>query len=278
MLALWVGCVSAKAEEGRLIATGGVMQVEGAAGGGLTTWAVIAGLSTDSQTDAALGASYLHTGDFTLRVVGAAYSWQDRFELSLAQQSLSLDTLRHAIDLRDQTLHQDVLGAKLKLAGDLVYDDLPQFVLGLEYKSQRDFALPEALGAHSDHGLDIYLGASRLLLDGPFHRNLLLNATLRATRANQFGLLGFGGGEHGGYSLQAEASTALFLDPHWALGLEYRQKPDNLTALREDNAYGMFLGWFPSKHVSLVLAYTDLGVIAGFEHQRGYYFSLNGNL
>lgn len=33
----------------RLLATGGVMQIEGSAGGGAVPWALIAGLGTDTQ-------------------------------------------------------------------------------------------------------------------------------------------------------------------------------------------------------------------------------------
>ena len=76
----------------------------------------------------------------------------------------------------------------------------------------------------------------------------------------------------------SEGSLALLLDPHVAVGAEYRQKPDHLSFAREDNAADMFVAWFPSKHVSLVAAYVSLGSIAGLRDQRGWYLSLQGSL
>jgi hemoglobin len=46
--------------------------------------------------------------------------------------------------------------------------------------------------AKSATGTDVYLAASKLLFNQVAGRNLLLNGTLRATKANQTGLLGFG--------------------------------------------------------------------------------------
>jgi hypothetical protein len=45
------------------------------------------------------------------------------------------------------------------------------------------------LGAKSDTGVDYYASASKLFLA----QSLLINGTLRMTKANQMGLLGFGG-------------------------------------------------------------------------------------
>jgi hypothetical protein len=59
--------------------------------------------------------------------------------------------------------------------------------------------------------------------------------------------------------------------------MEYRQKPDNLNNAAENDAYDAFVGWFPCKHWSMVLAYAQLGSIANFDHQRGYYLSLSAN-
>jgi Protein of unknown function (DUF3034) len=274
-LILLLAAVPARAEDSRLLATGGAMSVEGAGGGGLNPWATLAALSSGNGFGASAGLSWAHTGDYSLGVLGIALSWHDRFEVSLAEQDLRLDTLRTSIDLRRDDLRQQILGAKLRLAGDLIYDTLPQFSLGVEAKHLQDAGLATDLGARDDHGIDAYLSVARLILDGPWHRNLLLNASVRATRANQFGLLGFGGDRDSGYRLLAEGSAALFLDPHWALGAEYRQKSDNLRAAREDDACDVFLGWFPNKRVSLILAYLDLGPIGGLQTQRGYYLSVN---
>ncbi len=253
------------------------MQIEGAAGGGLVPWAVLAGLSEQGESGFSAGASLTDTGDYRLAVAGVQWSFDDRVELSLARQSLELSALESALGLDDARLDQTVFGAKVRFAGDLVYGTAPQVVLGAQWKRQHDFALPDALGAEDDSGVDVYLGVARLILDGPFHRNLLVTANLRATRANELGLLGFGSDRDDDYSFVAEGAAALFLNPRVAIGAEYRQKPDHLDAARESDWWDVFVGWFPSKRISVVAAYVDLGEVAGRDGQNGFYVSVNGN-
>ena len=51
-------------------------------------------------------------------------------------------------------------------------------------------------------------------------------------------------------------------------------KPDNLGIAAEDDWFDIFLAWAPAKHVSLTLAYADLGNIVIRDHQRGLYGSV----
>lgn len=265
---------AAHAGDGRLLATGGATQIEGAAGGGLVPWAVIAGYGTREQHGGTAFYSRVDTGDFALDSFGVAYGFGNRLELSLARQRFDLGALQRQLGLPVGVFHQDVFGAKLRLAGDLVYTAMPQISLGVQYKRHRDFAIPRTVGARDDHGTDIYIAVSKLFLAGAGGYNLLLNGTLRSTRANQIGLLGFGGDREAGRSLVLEASAAVFMGPHWAFGVEYRQKPDNLSFAREDDWRDVFVAWFPSKHVAVVAAWTDLGSIATLPDQRGGYLSL----
>lgn len=269
--------LAAQAGDGRLLATGGATQVEGSAGGGLVPWAVISGYATREQSGATAFYTRLHLQDYRLDAYGAAFTWHNRLELSVARDRFDLGTLGTAIDMPGAALRQNVFGAKLRLAGDVVYGNLPQLSLGVQYKRNLDFAIPQLVGARRDHGTDVYLSASQVLLAGVAGYNLLWNVTLRSTDANQFGLLGFGG-DRGGRKLVGEGSLALLLNPHLALGAEYRQKPDHLSFAREDNASDAFVAWFPSKHVSLVAAYVSLGSVAGLRDQRGWYLSLQGSL
>jgi hypothetical protein len=151
---------------------------------------------------------------------------------------------------------------------------MPQVSVGVQRKRLRDGTLPLALGARDDAGTDVYVSASKLFLDAAGGYQLLVNGTLRSTRANQTGLLGFGGDRKGGRSLVGEASVAVVLDPQWAVGVEYRQKPDNLGFAREDDWRDVFVAWFPNKHVALVGAWADLGDVATLRNQRGGYLSL----
>ena len=103
-----------------------------------------------------------------------------------------------------------------------------------------------------------------------------MNATLRATRANQFGLLGFGGDRHDGYSLQFEGSAALLLSRNLAVGAEVRTKPDNLRFADEGTAFDVFGAYFLNKNASVTLAFAAMGPIARQRSQNGVYLSLQG--
>lgn len=275
-LSLALPCV-ASAGDGRLLATGGATQVEGSAGGGIVPWAVLSGYGTAGQHGGTAFATRVDTGDYALTSYGAAYAWDNRLELSYARQRFELGELQRRLSLPTGRFDAEVIGAKLRLGGDLVYTTMPQVALGVQYKRQLDFAIPRAVGARDDRGIDVYLSASKLFLAAVDDRHMLLNATVRSTRANQAGLLGFGGDRKAGRSLVLETSAAVLLDPHWAVGVEYRQKPDNLGFAREDDWRDVFVAWFPNKHVAVVAAYADLGSIATLDRQRGAYLSLQAS-
>ncbi len=259
---------------GRLLATGGASMIEGAAGGGIVPWAVMSGYGTREQWGGAVFATRVDTGEYRLDTAGAGFSYANRVELSFARQRLDIDTLAKAAGLPERSLNQYVLGAKVRLFGDLIYDRLPQVALGLQYKRQTNFFIPQAVGAQRDSDTEAYLAASRLLLGGAFGYNLLLNGTLRYSRANETGLLGFGGDRRDNRSLLKEGSVAVLLNPQWIVGVEYREKPDNLSFAGESDWQDLFIGYFPSKNVSVVAAWADLGEIATLEDQAGLYLSL----
>lgn len=263
----WGLAISAAASGGGLLGTGGASSIEGSGGGGIIPWAVLNGYAEDDEVTFTGALSLVHLDDFDLRVLGASVNFRNRLELSVADQRLQLSTLGGEI-------RQRVLGAKLRVAGDLIYGSVPQVALGVQYKRNRDFAVPELVGARRNDDFEGYLAVSRAWLDGPFHRTWLVAANARATRANQTGLLGFGGDAGDGHELTLEGAVVVFLSRSLALGLEYRQKPDNLSAVNEDDWADVFLAWFPNKSLNLVAGWTRLGDIAGFESQDGPYFSV----
>ncbi len=277
LLGLCLCAELAAAGEGRLLATGGATSLEGAAGGGITPWAVLAGYGERGEWGADVFATRVETGDYRLDVAGVAAAYGNRIELSYARQRFDLGTLARDLRLPDNSLSQDVLGLKLRLAGDLIYDRLPQIALGLQHKRQRDFLVPSLVGAQRREDSEGYLAASRLILGGAFGYNLLLNANLRYSRANELGLLGFGGDRRDRHSWLKEGSVAVLLDRHWAVGIEYREKPDNLSFAGESDWADLFVGYFPNKHLALVLAYARLGEIATLDHQDGVYLSVQGS-
>ncbi|MBF8163504.1 DUF3034 family protein [Ectopseudomonas hydrolytica] len=267
----------AGAGEGRLLATGGATSLEGAAGGGIMPWAVLAGYGERGEWGADVFTTRVETGDYRLDVAGVAAAYGNRIELSYARQRFDLGTLARDLRLPDNSLSQDVLGLKLRLAGDLIYDRLPQISLGLQHKRQRDFLVPSLVGAQRREDSEGYLAASRLILGGAFGYNLLLNANLRYSRANELGLLGFGGDRRDRHSWLKEGSVAVLLDRHWAVGIEYREKPDNLSFAGESDWADLFVGYFPNKNLAVVLAYARLGEIATLDNQDGVYLSVQGS-
>lgn len=277
LLGLYLCAGLASAGEGRLLATGGATSLEGAAGGGIMPWAVLAGYGERGEWGADVFATRVETGDYRLDVTGVAAAYGNRIELSYARQRFDLGTLARDLRLPDNSLSQDVLGLKLRLAGDLIYDRLPQIALGLQHKRQRDFLVPSLVGAQRREDSEGYLAASRLILGGAFGYNLLLNANLRYSRANELGLLGFGGDRRDRHSWLKEGSVAVLLDRHWAVGIEYREKPDNLSFAGESDWADLFVGYFPNKNLAVVLAYARLGEIATLDNQDGVYLSVQGS-
>ena len=261
-------------ESGRLLATSGVSQLEGAGGGGLVPWALITGYGTRDAIGANLHETFAYFPDFTLNSVGAAVGLYDRVELSYAHQWF--DTRQAGTRLgigRGYTVNEDVAGVKVRLLGDAVYDQdswRPQIAAGAQFKSNDAHAVLHAVGARSSRGVDLYLAATKLFLA----QSLLLNATVRLTKANQFGLLGFGGDRHGGYRPALEASAAYLLTRNLAAGVELRTKPNNLRFAHEGPAFDVFGAYFLTKNVSVTLAYVDLGTVARQGHQGGIYLSL----
>ncbi len=265
-------------EGGKLLATGGVSTVEGAGGGGLATWALITGYGTNDGIGINAHYTYVDLPDYKLSSPGIAVGLFDRVELSYANQAFDTQAVGAALGLgKDYKFHQDIYGAKLRLVGDAVYDQdswLPEISAGLQYKKNDRGAVIAAVGGQSDNGVDYYLAASKLFLA----QSVLLNATLRETKANQFGILGFGGDKDKDYSTEFEGSAALLLSRNLALGAEYRTKPDNLRIAREDDAYDLFAAYFLNKNLSLTVAYVGLGNIVIKDHQNGIYLSLQAGL
>ena len=262
---------------GKLLLTNGVTSVEGAAGGGLATWAVIAGNETRDGIGGKASATVVALPDFDLTSFGAAIGVNDRLELSYTRQRFDTRAAGTALGLgRGFTFGQDVFGAKLRVIGDAVWDQdswLPQIAIGVQHKRANRGVVIRAVGGRHDRGTDFYVAATKVVLS----RSLVLNATLRATKANQFGLLGFGGDRHDRYRPQVEGSAGVMLSPRLAVGVEGRSKPSNLRFAREQKALDAFAAWAVARNVSLTAAYVDLGDIATVRRQRGAFLSVQGS-
>jgi hypothetical protein len=272
------------ADEGKLHLTAGFSDVEGAGGAGLVPLAFITGYGSKDSWGANAHYTNYQPGDFELNAYGVSVGALDRVELSFTRHEL--EATGGALD--GLGVEQDIIGLKVKLFGDAVYLQdslLPQVSVGAQYKKNKGIkdaagvglaglTSPVQLGAKDDSGTDYYLSATKIFLG----QSIVVSATLRYTEANQFGLLGFGGNRDDGYSLQPEGVVAYLFARKAAAGVEYRSRPHNLVVDDEDDAWDAFIAWTPTKNLSLVAAYVNLGsILAPVTHetddQKGAYLS-----
>jgi Protein of unknown function (DUF3034) len=282
------GALAQEGVSGKLLATGGVSAIEGAGGGGLSTWALITGYGTDRQIGANVHATGVKLRDYDFVTSGVAVGIYDRAEFSYARQDFNTKNVLIGISpaLKNYKLKQDIYSVKLRVAGDAVYDQdrwLPQIAVGAQVKRNHDEAvIPFLNGALKsnikNNGADFYIAASKLYLA----QSLLVNGTLRFSKANQYGLLGFEGPDGSSYKPGIEASVAYLLRKDFVFGAEVRSKRGNLRNaglnLSEGAAYDVFVAYFPTKNVSFTAAYVNLGQIVGAlsgdRNQTGGYLSL----
>lgn len=187
MVASVIGFDSARAGDGKLKGTAGVSSISGAAGGGLTPWAVVGSYATRDEVGVNAFNSEARVDDYGLSVHGVALGLYDRVEISFAHQDLFSDAL-------DRSIRQNIAGIKLRLMGDLVYGDWPVVSLGVERKTLLDEEVLGLVGADDEKGTDYFLSAAKAWINGPFNRTGFANVNLRHSEANENGLLGFGGG------------------------------------------------------------------------------------
>lgn len=252
---------------GKLLLTNGVSTLEGSAGGGLTPWATIAGNETKDGIGVQASTTGAELKDYDFRSVAIAIGIKDRIELSYTRQKFDTNKIGGLLGLgNDYAFDQDVWGAKLKLAGDMVYgaEMLPAIAIGVHYKRSLDAPIVRAVGARHAEGVDYYISATKLFLA----RSVLVNVTARATKANQMGLLGFGGVDDK-YRICFEGSVAYQFSRRLALGVEFRAKPNNLAIAREDHWFDVFAAWALTRNLTITAAYADLGSIATVKGQRG---------
>ena len=268
------GTAPATDVSGKLLLTGGVSEVEGSGGGGIVPWAFIGGYGTDDQVGANAFYTHVNVQDYSLNDAGAMVGLFNRVEFSIAQQRFNTEDVGAALGLgHGFSFNQNIIGLKVRLFGDGVLDQdtwLPEVSVGAQYKTNNQGAVLHAIGAASDQGTDYYIAATKLFLS----QSILVDATVRFTKANQMGILGFGGPLNNNYKPEFEGSVAYLLSRNWAIGAEYRAMPNNLSIAKQDDWYDAFVAWAPIKNVSLTVAYANLGNIVIKNNQHGVYASV----
>lgn len=267
-------------DQGKLLLTAGFNEADGAGGGGLVPFAFVTGYGSDESYGVNAHYTYASLRDFDFKSFGIGIGLFDRVELTIARQDFeATDTALDGV-----SVSQDVFGLKVRVFGDAVYEQdnwMPQIAVGVQFKRHRGIddagalVSVKQLGAQDEDGTDYYVVATKVLLD----QSLLLNLQLRYTKANQLGLLGFGGDRDDGYSPEVGASVGYLLTRKLAIGAEYRGKPHNLGVDDESAAWDAFVAWAPTRNISVVAAYLNIGGVLGpvtgvTRDQNGPYVSL----
>ncbi|GHH26590.1 hypothetical protein GCM10008023_41380 [Sphingomonas glacialis] len=105
-----------------------------------------------------------------------------------------------------------MFGAKVRILGDAVYDQdtlLPQISVGVQYKRAEKTDIIAAVGGKQAEGTDFLISGAKLVLS----KGLVLGTTVRVTKANQFGLVGFGGDKSDAYHAEFEGSAGVLISP-----------------------------------------------------------------
>ncbi len=302
---------------GGLVTTGAVTAVGGAAGGGIVPWALIGGYTTKDQVGGTAFYTHVFLRNYQLATYGGLFALSNRVELSFAHQSFQLGStgatldgkifnalgapantpesaLPHALRLNNVNINQDIIGIKVRLYGNAVYDQgtlIPQISVGYEYHHNENSSFTRAIGTRPS-GSEYYIAATKVWLNGLFGHYTMVTATLDATNAIQNGLLGFGGvganSPKTGYHIEPEFAVGYWLNNNLVVGGEYRFMPHyQVVAPGNVPGYGplgnalsktsdwkdVYIAYFPVKYLSITLAYADLGTIASEKNQNGVYLS-----
>ncbi len=259
---------------GKLPLTGGLPNIDGVGGGGITASALIAGYGTEGQIGGFAQYSKVSVDDFELDTQSVGIAFFNRLEVSVSESQFNTQQAGARLGLGENyEFENSSLNAKLRLFGDAILDQdtwVPQFSLGWQRKSSENTPVLALIGAQQDTDTELYLSATKLWL-AP---GILVNATARHTRANQNGILGFGGDREDDKRWLAEVFAAYLITDKLATGIEYKQQPNNLGFARQDDWKDVFLLYTPTKNLTLAAAYVDLGDIALQRNQRGFYASL----
>ncbi|MFT8807989.1 DUF3034 family protein [Gluconobacter sp.] len=257
----------------RAIGTGGMSSLEGSSGGGLASWATISGYGSDKSAGMAFHYSYVNLTNYWDQNVGASMGFFDRLELSYTHNFFQTRATGAKLGIGNgYQFDLDVAGAKVRLFGHVADNTLiPQVAIGGMYKHDSDGRVIHMVGSKHTDGADAYLAVTKLFPKV----GILIDTTVRFTKGNQWGIIGFGGDRDNDYHAQFEGSLGYLPSfiPGLIVGVEYRTKPRNQRFTDESNWFDVYTSYFINKHLNVTLAYVSLGTIATYKDQTGFYFS-----
>lgn len=224
-----------------------------------------------------LGFSYVHLGyGRDLQAVTLTETPWERLELGYGLNNFDLGDLPQdiqnatTIQISDDAVQLHNFNARLQILKENEFGQkwLPAVTAGVHYKLNttidnidRDLlGTLRGIGIEDDHGIDFTLYASKLLTGLP--RPVLINAGARATKAAHNGLLGF----TSDYQIVLEGNLALFLTDKLILAAEYKQKPNEYTAIpgliaSEDDWWTVDLAYVVNNHFTVAVGYGNFGSV-----------------
>lgn len=258
----------------RTLGTSGLSSLEGSSGGGIASWATIGGYGSKKGLGMAFHYSYVNVTNYEDNNVGGLIGFYDRIELSYSHNFFMTGKTGALLGIgKGYHFDLDTGGVKVRLYGHVADKTLiPQFAMGVMYKHDGDNKVIHAVGSKASDGVDIYFAATKLYPS----IGLLVSTTMRLTKGNQWGILGFGGDRDNSYHPQFEGSLGYLPSfiPGLVVGVEYRTKPRNQNFTPEGNWFDVYASYFVNKHLNITAAYVSLGTIATFRNQTGAYVSL----
>lgn len=257
----------------RALGTSGLSSLEGASGGGIATWATIGGYGSNKSMGMAFHYSYVNITNYWDQNAGAVLGIHDRVEISYSHNFFQTRGTGALLGIgRGYQFDLDTGGIKVRLFGHIADKTLiPQISIGGMYKHDGDSKVIHEVGSKHVNGGDAYVAVTKL-----FPKiGLLVDTTMRLTKGNQWGILGFGGDRNDNYYPQFEGSLGYlpWFAPGLVVGVEYRTKPRNQNFTPESNWFDVYASYFVNKHLNITAAYVSLGTIATFRNQTGVYFS-----
>ncbi|MCP1271514.1 DUF3034 family protein [Acetobacter cerevisiae] len=258
----------------RTLGTSGLSSLEGSSGGGIASWATIGGYGSKKSMGMAFHYSYVSLTNYTDQNVGAVMGFYDRVEISYAHNFFRTGSTGRKLGIgHGYQFDLDTGGIKVRLFGHVLDKTLlPQVAVGAMYKHDGDAKVIHAVGSKHTDGADVYIAATKLFPK----LGLLVDTTMRLTKGNQWGILGFGGDRNDNYYPQFEGSLGYLPSfiPGLVVGVEYRTKPRNQNFTPESNWFDVYASYFVNKHLNITAAYVSLGTIATYRNQTGAYVSL----
>lgn len=235
-----------------------LLNIDGDGGGAIVPWAYLSNPAGEGMFGKpAFSAWRWSSDDYTFDFLGVALTVANRVEFGLAYQRADVDDLRD--DLKADSaaalggsmldLGEDdagIINAHAKVLLLKETDNWPAVAFSVTYKNALDVddiddsltagaravigaGAPRVLdwmGVDDDDGFEFNLMATKLWKT---EIPILTSINLRYTQAVQLGFLGFS--DH--WSLNPEVTLAILPKPNLAVGVEYRQKPDELDSLND---------------------------------------------